>query len=82
MDAMLRSCGEAPSSSACEMTGNRPATAGAAATSLIRASAPIISPPSGRSSMSAIASALMSTSSRGRSTPCRIRSTSVVPPAR
>jgi len=58
MDAMLRSCGEAPSSSACEMTGNRCATLGTWATSLIRARAPISRPPPGRSCTPASRSAL------------------------
>ena len=83
MEAMFRSCGRgAQQQRLRDDAGTAAATAGAAATSLIRASAPIRRPPPGRSSIPASGSALMSTSSRGRWTFCRIRSTSVVPPAR
>jgi hypothetical protein len=82
IEAMLRSCCEAPRSSACETAGKRSTTAGARATSLIRASAPMRTPPSRSSSTSVSGSALMSTSRSGRSTSRRMRSTSVVPPAR
>ena len=82
IEAMFRSWAEAPSSRACAMTGNRWRTAGTCATSLIRASAPMRRPPPGRSSTRFSGRSLMSTSSVGRSTFWRTRSTSVVPPAR
>jgi hypothetical protein len=81
MEAELRSWAEALSSRACVIAGRRRRTTGFAATSLIRASAPmrrpagvLVIPRSGRR--------LMSTTLPGRSTVCRMRSTIVVPPAR
>src|SRR5882757_4681361 len=80
MVAMLRSCAEALSSSAWEITGNWPRTSGCAARSVIRTSAPTRSPV-GPSWISRYGRALMSTTDAGRSTVSRIRSTKVVPPA-
>ena len=80
IDAALRSCGEALASSACAMAGKRRCTAECAATSDMRASAPIRIPPS-TSSIAASGNALMSTTCDGRSTVVFIRSTRFVPPA-
>src|SRR5579872_4100960 len=77
MLAMLRSCWEALSSRACEMTGYTP---GCRAMSLIRSSAPIRRP--SLVSMPRNGSALMSMTRLGVSTLSFIRSTRVVPPAR
>ena len=79
--AMLRSCAEALNSRASEMTGYCARTSGCAARSAIRVSAPTRRPPPLVSSTPASGRALMSTSSPGRSTVSRMRSTSVVPPA-
>jgi hypothetical protein len=78
--AMLRSCGDALSSSACATTGNSRATAGWSATSLMRASAPIRTPLA-PGSIARSGSCVMSTSSEGRSTYSFIRSMTFVPPA-
>src|SRR3569833_3393723 len=77
MLAMLRSCWEALSSRAREMTGYTP---GCRATSLIRSSAPIRRP--SLVSMPRNGSALMSRTCCGVTTLSFIRSTRVVPPAR
>src|SRR5579872_3987774 len=77
MLAMLRSCWEALSSRACEMTGYTP---GCRAMSLIRSSAPIRRP--SLVSMPRNGSALMSVTCAGVRTLSFIRSTRVVPPAR
>src|SRR5882757_3944614 len=77
MLAMFRSCWEALSSKAREITGYTP---GCAAMSLIRSNAPIRSP--SLVSMPRNGSSLMSRTCRGVSTLSFIRSTSVVPPAR
>ncbi len=80
MEAMLRSCADALSSSACEITGNWVRTKGWAARSVIRTSAPTVSP-RGPRVIPLYGKALMSTRCGGRSTVSRIRSTIVVPPA-
>ena len=80
IEAMLRSCGDALASSACEMAGKRSTTTGCTATSLMRASAPMRMP-SPRLSTVAIGSALMSTTCDGCSTSFFIRSMRFVPPA-
>src|SRR3954452_4532666 len=82
IEAMFRSCSEALSSSARETAGYRCTTLGVRATSLIRASAPMCSPPSDRSSTAFSGSSLMSTRCWDCEIPARIRSTSFVPPAR
>src|ERR1044071_1237617 len=80
IEAALRSCGDALRSSACEIAGQRFCTSGCAATSAMRASAPMRMPPA-TSSMPASGRALMSTRCAGRSTFAFIRSTRFVPPA-
>jgi hypothetical protein len=80
MVTMLRSCADALSSSASEMTGYRARTPRWAAASAIRTRAPMRRPPRLATTISRSGRALMSTSVRGRSTVSRIRSTSVVPP--
>src|SRR3954452_2444391 len=80
MEAMLRTCGDALRSSACETTGACCFTSAFAATSLMRASAPMRRPP-GTASTLASGRALTSTTCAGISTPDFIRSTRLVPPA-
>ena len=91
---MLRSWGDAPDSSASDSAGNRVVISGWYATSVLVASAPIRTP----SPVSSIAASpgaaspgaadrgparpVMSMIAVGRITSSRIRSTSVVPPAR
>src|SRR6185312_2410472 len=78
---MLRSCTDAPSSSASRTTGRRRTTVGSAASSSIVVSAPTrtVAPVS---TTPRSGSRVMSTSLIGSSTPSFIRSTWVVPPAR
>jgi len=80
MDALLRSCPEAPATSASVNTGYQVRTRGSAATSAFDAWAPISSPPSGSSATSAKGSRLMSTRWLGCSISSFMRSSRLVPP--
>src|SRR5437868_10697994 len=80
IDAMLRICGDALRSSACEIAGKFWRMYGCAARSLMRAIAPMRTPPF-TGPIVPIGSALMSTMCVGRSTSHFSRSTRFVPPA-
>src|SRR5438093_1514897 len=82
IDAMLRSCPDAANSNPSAMTGKPRRTSGCAATSLIRASAPMRSPPSGNASILAMSgNPLMSSRRSGSCARSFIRPIRSVPPA-
>ena len=80
--ARLRSCPDAPDSSARATAGNLVRSTGSVARSLFAVSAPTRIPPSGSASMSRNGRPVTSTSRSGAVTPSFIRSTMFVPPAR
>ena len=82
MVAMFRSCAEALKFSAIATAGAPARTAAWSAVSLILASAPMRTVPSGATSIAASGNAPMSTSVAGFATSILMRSTMLVPPAR